>query len=279
MQDDERRGIHAADPTRDPRGALNVYEPEDIHDLALLRRVRPSAFKCIARSARLVKRPRRQEIVDERQRRLQPARQRRVVGGADERVQPDQPMAASLQPRDLVAQLARIAAIPAVGDEQHDRTAVQDAAAPALMELLARPRQSASLPTSPAPTATRPRARRPARGSAQLPRDARQLRGEQKRLDTLVAPRHGVREVQQHARVALHRAADVAEQHERARAHAPRPPRRASPRRRRCGGCRRSRVEDRRASRVREPTAVCGVRQGSRRDATARRALRRVRRS
>ncbi len=51
-------------------------------------------------------RPRRQEIVDERQRRLEAARQRRVVGRADERVQPHQSMAASLEPRDLVAQLA-----------------------------------------------------------------------------------------------------------------------------------------------------------------------------
>ena len=41
------------------------------------------------------------------------------------------------------------------------------------------------------------------------------LRGKQERLDALVTPRHGVREVQQHARVALHRAAHVAQQHER----------------------------------------------------------------
>ena len=59
---------------------------------------------------------------------------------------------------------------------------------------------------------------------AELPRDSRQLRGEEERLDTVAALRHGVGEVQEHARVALHRSADVAQQHERAAAHARRPP-------------------------------------------------------
>ena len=79
--------------------------------------------------------PGRQKIVHERQRGLKSARQRRVVGGAEERIQPDQPMTASLEPRDLRAELHRVAAVPAVRDQQHDRTAVHHPAAPLLMEL------------------------------------------------------------------------------------------------------------------------------------------------
>ncbi len=44
-------------------------------------------------------------------------------------------MAAPLQPLDLLAQHERIAAVPAVRDEQHDRAAVERAARPPLMEL------------------------------------------------------------------------------------------------------------------------------------------------
>ena len=55
---------------------------------------------------------------------------------------------------------------------------------------------------------------------AELSRDSRELRGEEERLHAVVAPRHGVSEVQQHAGVALHGSADVAQQHEGARAHA-----------------------------------------------------------
>ena len=46
----------------------------------------------------------------------------------------------------------------------------------------------------------------------QLQRDARQPGREQKRLDAPVAAHERVREVQQHARVALHRSADIAQQ-------------------------------------------------------------------
>src|SRR5207342_274241 len=59
---------------------------------------------------------------------------------------------------------------------------------------------------------------------AELPRNSRQLRSEEKRLDTVAALRHGVGEVQKHAGVALHRSADVAQQHERAAAHERGPP-------------------------------------------------------
>src|SRR5216684_1466645 len=75
-----------------------------------------------------------QEIVDERQRRLKAARERRVVGGPGERVQPQQAMAASLEPRDLIPQLPGIAAIPPVGDEQDHGPPAQNTPAPSLVE-------------------------------------------------------------------------------------------------------------------------------------------------
>jgi hypothetical protein len=46
------------------------------------------------------------------------------------------------------------------------------------------------------------------------------LRGEEERLDTVAASRYGVGEVQEHAGVALHRSAHVAQQHQRAAAEA-----------------------------------------------------------
>src|SRR5207244_11743483 len=54
----------------------------------------------------------RQEIVDERQRRLKSASERRVVGRPDQRVEPDQAMTTSLEPRNLLCQLRRTAATP-----------------------------------------------------------------------------------------------------------------------------------------------------------------------
>ena len=50
----------------------------------------------------VVQRPGRQEIIDVRQRCLQSSGQRSVVGGPDERVEPDEPVAAPLEPGDLL---------------------------------------------------------------------------------------------------------------------------------------------------------------------------------
>lgn len=54
------------------------------------------------------------EVVDEGQSGLESARQRFVSLCADERVQPDEPVATSLQPRHLFAEHVRIAAVPTV---------------------------------------------------------------------------------------------------------------------------------------------------------------------
>src|SRR6516162_4217737 len=84
----------------------------------------------------IVQRPGGQEVVDERQRCLQSPRQRCVAGGADERVQPDQAMTASLKARDLLSQLLGISPIPPVRDQQHHGASMQDAAAPSLVKPL-----------------------------------------------------------------------------------------------------------------------------------------------
>ena len=65
------------------------------------------------------------ELVDVRQRRLHPARQRLVVRVRLERVEPDQPVRAARQARDLALELLRLAAIPAVGEQHHDRAAAR----------------------------------------------------------------------------------------------------------------------------------------------------------
>ena len=120
-------------------GALNVYEPLiSISETfvgathatpgrgpVLLDRPdeRDKVFKCTANSREIGQRARRQKIVNERQRGLKAARQRRVVHGADQRVEPDQPVTAPLQSGHLRAQDIGIASVPAVRDEQHHRAA------------------------------------------------------------------------------------------------------------------------------------------------------------
>ena len=84
---------------------------------------------------------------------------------------------------------------------------------------------------------------------------AGQPRREQERLDPLVPPRQGVREMQQHARVALHRSADVAQQHEGPRPHASRPPRQLDDVAAGAQAVARWRAADRCASRARDPSA------------------------
>ena len=129
-----------------------------------------------------------------------------------------------MQPRNLIAQLAWISTIPSVRDQQDDRTAIQCAATPPLMELLDR----SPNPGSPRPVRhrLRDRSERGVRSArAQLFRDSREPRRKQERLDPMVPQRQRVGEVQKHARVALHRAAHVAEDHEWTRTQTPRSPR------------------------------------------------------
>ena len=66
-----------------------------------------------------------QEVVHEGQGSLEPTCEWFVALCADERVQPDESVTASLQARDLFAQHVWIAAVPSVGDEKHDRLSVE----------------------------------------------------------------------------------------------------------------------------------------------------------
>ena len=162
-------------------------------------------------------RPCREEIVDEGQRRLQAASERRVVHRTDERIEPDESMTASLKTRYLLAELPRIAPIPPIGHEHDDRASMQDSATPAAIEL------SKSGADSRASGPIRHRSRQGGDSRIELPRaqlhgDAGQSRRKEKRFDAAVPAGHGVGEMKEHARVAFHRSADVTHQHQRARA-------------------------------------------------------------
>src|SRR5258707_10218659 len=94
-------------------------------------------------------------------------------------------MTASLESRDLIAELHRIAAIPSIGDEQHHRSAMQNAPAPTLVEFA----NGVTDPCTSGPIRRGARHRRERRvrpADAQLSRDTRESRREQKRLDALV---------------------------------------------------------------------------------------------
>ena len=107
-------------------------------------------------------------------------------------------MTAPLQPLDLLAQQRRIAAIPAVGDEQHDRAAAQRTARPLLMELPERVADArAARPVGHGPRHVRRGLVEPAR--AQLAGHARERGGEDEHFDAALPAPDRVGEVQEHA--------------------------------------------------------------------------------
>ena len=66
--------------------------------------------------------------------RLHASRERLVVGRSQQRIQPDKPVTRPLQTAHFATKYFRIAPIPAVGDQQHDRPAVEDATVPLHIE-------------------------------------------------------------------------------------------------------------------------------------------------
>ena len=72
----------------------------------------------------------RQEVIDKRQCRLHTSRERLVVLGSKQRVQPDQAMAASLKPAEFLAHEIGLTTVPPVGDEQHDGPVAQTPVGP-----------------------------------------------------------------------------------------------------------------------------------------------------
>src|SRR5579884_996452 len=159
-----------------------------------------------------------QEIVGVRQGGLHPARHRLVALRAEQGVEPDQAMGHAVQPGQLPRQELGVASIPAVADQDHDRPVAQHPAGPAPVEVgqrLADPGAPAEVVDLPAHLVQRPIDV----AAAQHARDACEAGGEHEGLDVLAAG-HGVGEDQEQPRVALHGAADVAEQHQRATAQA-----------------------------------------------------------
>jgi hypothetical protein len=156
----------------------------------------------------------RQKIVYKRQRSLHAARQRTIIGRAKQRVEPNEPVAAAMKARHLAAEHVRFAAIPPIGDQQHDGSVSHHATAPSCVE---RPQRVAdSGAAAPVGNARR----NPAHGSTrvrppQVAGYASQTRGKQKGLDSPRARRQPVHEMEQHPRVTLHGSAHVTNQHQR----------------------------------------------------------------
>ena len=153
----------------------------------------------------------RQKIIYVGQRRLHPPRQGLVAGRAEQRIEPDEPVAAALQARHFPPQQFRLAPVPAVGYDQNHRPATQHAPRPAVVE------HFNGLPDAGAAGPVRHGARHFAHRLVNAPvrqvaGNAGQPRGEQKRLQLLPAGGHGVDEMQQHPGVAFHRPADIADQ-------------------------------------------------------------------
>src|SRR5471032_2246379 len=159
----------------------------------------------------------RHEVVDERKRGLNPPGQRLVFRCAEEGVEPDEPPAAALEPGDLLAQHARLAAVPAVADHERQRAVTQHPPSPLEVE---RPESLAdACAARPVGNDMRDLAQCPVEiPFPQLPRDARQPRAEYERFHLLLeSAGQPVSEQQQEARVALHRSADVGDDHQRPR--------------------------------------------------------------
>ena len=141
-----------------------------------------------------VERVRREVIVDVTGERTSASGLRRVVARPRERVEPDQPVGRALQARCLELQAPRVAALPAVGDEQNDRASAEDAARPAQIELMERIADARS--TRLVGHCARVAPERGVRARlAQLPRDAREPRSEGECLDATPTARQGVRHV------------------------------------------------------------------------------------
>ena len=166
-----------------------------------------------------------------RQRRRHPARPRLEAGRRRPRVDPHDPVGQPAQPLQLAPDERRVTALPAVGQDHDDRAARHPAPAVAVVEGAAARRRSGCRWTSPA------RPRRPARSLARdgvsaapgSPVSAasrtRTPRSRPARPTRRAGGAGGARqELQVGARVGLHRARDVAQQHQPA-ALAATPPR------------------------------------------------------
>ena len=133
-------------------------------------------------------------------------------------------MAAALEARHFPGQELRVAAIPAVGNEEGYRAAAQHPPGPAVVESLDRLADAGA--AGPVGDGVGYLAYRPIYAPMrQMAGDAGQAGGEQEGLNRRAGGGNGVDEVQQHPGVAFHRAADIANQHQRTAAGFPPAPR------------------------------------------------------
>src|SRR6266852_1785689 len=162
----------------------------------------------------------REEVIAVRKRGHHASRERLVTLGAQQRIEPDEPVRRAPEVYELGGQLTWVAAIPAVADDDHHRPVTEHASRPAAIEIRKRV-ADASAPAEVMHSFAHGGEGAIEVAMAQQPGDAREASREHEGFEILAA-RYGVRKDHEQARVALHRAAHVTDQDERPPAQ-PRP--------------------------------------------------------
>src|SRR5579883_3444077 len=155
----------------------------------------------------------RQKVIHVRQGRLDSLGQRLVGGHAQERIQPDQSVAVALEALHLLAEDLDIAPIPAVADDHNDGPTAEDALTPGVVE------GAQGLANAGAAGPVLHRAADLGEGNAgvaraQLTGNPGQASCKDERLDAVQAVFNCMEELEKGPTVAVHRAADIAQQNE-----------------------------------------------------------------
>src|SRR5438105_7835393 len=153
----------------------------------------------------------RREPVEERQGGGHPARERLVRGIAQQRVEPDEPRRAPTDPQELRREDLDVTRVPAVREDDHYRAPVEQVA-PLPVEFGERGADPRS--ARPVPDVREPPQHLPVRSTPQVLGDSRESRREREGLDPAEHVLEGVEKLKQEPAVEIHRARDVAEQHE-----------------------------------------------------------------
>ncbi len=156
----------------------------------------------------------RQEAVHVRQHGAHAGRPRLELVVAQQRVQPDQLAAGLVQPLHFLRQAFARLAVEAVRHEQQAGVLAEQAPAPAPVEFAQAPADARAA----RPVLDRVRDARHRHvhvAVAQLAGDVGQARAEHENRDAVAVVGDGVQEMQEHARVGIHRAGDVAQHHQR----------------------------------------------------------------
>src|SRR6266851_4950607 len=161
-----------------------------------------------------------QEVIAVRKRRHHATRERLVALGAEQRIEPDEPVRRAPEVYELGGQLSGVAAIPTIADDDHHGPVTEHASRPAAIEIRKRV-ADASAPAEVMHSFAHGGEGAIEVAMAQQPGDAREASREHEGFEILAA-RYGVRKDHEQARVALHRAAHVTDQDERPPAQ-PRP--------------------------------------------------------